>query len=453
MTDPARGRVDTAGVERRGPVTAALASLWTLARELADSGYGNRPTAIRLCGPLDVARLERSCGLLAARHPALRTVFRAVGGAPVQEIRHPAGLELPVIDVSRHLDPAGSLRRIADERIRVPFDLTRESAFDPVLVRTAPDHHVLHVRLHQIVFDGWSERVLLHDLSHVYSAVSRGEEPALPRVGVDLVDLANEQRRRHEDGTDHDAVVAWERVLRDLPLPVEVPARVAATGPPAGPLGTVDTVAPSHVVERATVLLRARRVTLYVGLLSTYLALLARYTDRTDVVVGAPVSARTRHEYEGVIGYLANELPIRVDVAGDLSFDELLERANLAFRDALSRQDVPLAQVIPTLQSRGVLASDDLFSTTIQLRSFPPVELAPSPVSMALVTVPHGPGILHLRIHVLPERGLTVRVYHDEQVYDREAARRLGRDLITLLDQATRDPHRPLADLTLGGVR
>jgi hypothetical protein len=66
---------------------------------------------------------------------------------------------------------------------------------------------------------------------------------------------------------------------------------------------------------------------------------------------------------------------------------------------------------------------------------------------MELVTVPHGPGTLHLRVHVVPQAGLTLRVYHDLQVYDGEAASRVGAALAAILDQGACDPRRRISAL------
>ena len=59
-------------------------------------------------------------------------------------------------------------------------------------------------------------------------------------------------------------------------------------------------------------------------LLAAFQALLSRYSGQDDIVVGAPIANRNRAEVEGLIGFFANTLPLRADLAGDPTFRELL---------------------------------------------------------------------------------------------------------------------------------
>jgi non-ribosomal peptide synthetase component F len=54
--------------------------------------------------------------------------------------------------------------------------------------------------------------------------------------------------------------------------------------------------------------------------------LLARHAGQDDVTVGYLSSGRSAAELDRVIGYLANPLPLRARVPGDLPFAALLSR-------------------------------------------------------------------------------------------------------------------------------
>ncbi len=59
-------------------------------------------------------------------------------------------------------------------------------------------------------------------------------------------------------------------------------------------------------------------------LLAAFETLLARLTGQEDVVVGSPVANRNRLETEGLIGFFVNTLALRLDLAGDPPFEELV---------------------------------------------------------------------------------------------------------------------------------
>jgi len=56
---------------------------------------------------------------------------------------------------------------------------------------------------------------------------------------------------------------------------------------------------------------RREGVTLFMTLLSSWQALLARYSGQWDLSVGTPIANRTRGETEGLIGFFVNTLVLR----------------------------------------------------------------------------------------------------------------------------------------------
>jgi non-ribosomal peptide synthetase component F len=67
-----------------------------------------------------------------------------------------------------------------------------------------------------------------------------------------------------------------------------------------------------------------QEATLYMTLLSIYVALLASRSGQKEVVVGSPVTFRDREEIEGLVGYFTNVMVLRVKVEGARSYEEVL---------------------------------------------------------------------------------------------------------------------------------
>jgi hypothetical protein len=92
--------IERAPRDERLPLSFAQERLWFIDRLEPGSATYNIPSAWRLCGALDAAALERALGEIVRRHEALRTVFAAVDGSPVQVIAPFGGFALPVEDLS-----------------------------------------------------------------------------------------------------------------------------------------------------------------------------------------------------------------------------------------------------------------------------------------------------------------------------------------------------------------
>ena len=80
--------------------------------------------------------------------------------------------------------------------------------------------------LHHVVSDGWSMQVLVREVSALYGAFSRGEEPRLPELPVQYADFAVWQREWLSGEVLEAQIGFWrERAGR----------RAAAAGDPHGP--------------------------------------------------------------------------------------------------------------------------------------------------------------------------------------------------------------------------
>ncbi|HEX2190861.1 MAG TPA: amino acid adenylation domain-containing protein, partial [Longimicrobiaceae bacterium] len=186
-------------VPRDGPLPLSFAQqrLWLVDRLEPGSAAYNMPYALRLRGGLDVRSLRAALDALVARHESLRTTFVERGGAPVQVIHDAAPARLSLVDL-RGL-PAGARERQAERLVGAealrPFDLARGPLLRTLVVRTGPDEHVLSFTLHHVVSDGWSmQRVLIREVSALYAAFTRGEEPRLPELEAQYADYAVWQR-------------------------------------------------------------------------------------------------------------------------------------------------------------------------------------------------------------------------------------------------------------------
>src|SRR5690606_37367722 len=148
-------------------------------------------------GPLDLAALRRALNAVVARHEPLRTAFPAEDGRAALHVRPSLELELPLIDLAGLPEPArtAEARRRAAAEAHAPFDLAAGPLIRATALRLAADRHWVLFTVHHIVFDGWSEGVLVEDLMKAYAGETLGP------VTVSYGDYAAWQHARKQDGT------------------------------------------------------------------------------------------------------------------------------------------------------------------------------------------------------------------------------------------------------------
>jgi non-ribosomal peptide synthetase component F len=292
------------------------------------SAVYNVPMALRLTGALQVNALEQALESIVARHEALRTTFSHKQGNPVQSVRLAGSLTLPIVD----LQPVPAevreqhLRELMGEEERKPFDLAHGPLLRMTLYRLSPEEHVFLVNMHHIVSDGWSINIFLKELAQFYSTAVQGKKVALPELPIQFSDYAAWQQESLEGTAVREQLSFWTQQLADLPEPLELPwaRRRSVSSSHAGEQHEFDLAAED--VARLKQIAVGAKATPFMVFLAAFQVLLFRYTRRSDIVIGSPVSGRTRVETEPLIGFFVNTLVLRTDVTGESSFRDLLER-------------------------------------------------------------------------------------------------------------------------------
>src|SRR5437660_1023264 len=174
--------------------------------------------------------------------------------------------------------------------------------------------------------------------------------------------------------------------------------------------------------------------TFFMVLLAVFDILLYRYTRQTDLMVGTPIANRTRPEVEGLIGFFVNTLALRVDVAGNPTFLELLERVKVVALDAYAHQDLPFERLVEELQPERSLSHMPLVQVLFAVQN-----MRMEPQQMSGLTLQPGSfdeGIAPFDLSLFfKERGdeVTVDLVYSTDLFLPETMQRLEGHLLCLL--------------------
>ena len=147
-----------------------------------------------------------------------------------------------------------------------------------------------------------------------------------------------------------------------------------------------------------------RRDAVYDPILAAFQTLLHRYTGQTDMAIGSPIANRHRSELEGLIGFLVNSLVLRTNLAGDPTFDELLDRVRDITLAAYAHQDLPFEKLVEELQPVRSLGQNPLFQVVFALQNTPMEQLVLpglvlSPVELEDKDFALCPGAISMEMH------------------------------------------------------
>nr|QEO74583.1 condensation domain-containing protein [uncultured bacterium] len=417
------------------PLSFAQQRLWFLDQWRPGTPLYNVPAAYRIRQPLDVARLRAALDAIAHRHEVLRTTFAAdTDGKPVQVVHPPGPFPFTLADAATW-EEAESLAKKEAHR---PFDLAHDRPCRAVLVRLAPDDHVLVLTFHHAAFDGWSLDLFVGELAALYGGTD------LPGLPIQYADYAVWQREQLASGAWDAHVEAWRAMLRDIsPLDVPTDRPRPAVQAHRGARRTVRIAADDLQALRA--IAKREGATPFMVLLAAWHAVLHRHAGQDDIAVGIPTSGREQGEAQGLLGFFVNTLVVRADLSGEPTFLALLRRVRAACLRAFDHQAVPFDVLVSALRPERDPARNPFCQALFTFDDRPA-----TPPAGPLRLEPHHPPLdvakfdLTLSLRADGE-GAQAWLEYDTDLFDDATAGRMAEHYRALVHAFARDPDVPVS--------
>ncbi|RBQ14670.1 non-ribosomal peptide synthetase [Spongiactinospora rosea] len=392
------------------------------------------PEAWRLRGAVDPAALAAALSQVAARHEPLRTRFPATGdGRPailVDDVDGAGAIPLTTAEAGSD-DEVGAL---VDAFMAEPFDLAAGPVARAMLIRIAPDEHVFALAVHHIAADGWSTELLLGE---VLACLAGDPLPDLP---VRYRDFAAWQRA--QPGTERD-VAYWREQLAGV-TPLELPTdRQRPPVPTYTGAAHEFSVAPGGLGELFR-FGREHRATQYMVLLAAFAVLLGRRARQDDVTIGSPTAGRSVPELDDLVGCFVNMVTMRVDLSGDPTFAELLQRVRATAGHAFTHQDLPFERLVTELNVPREVSRSPLFQVVFSMQSYEPA--LPGTASLtatADVALSHCVTRFDLELHTAGDGGFML--IYNTALFGADSIARMAGHFRVLLEGIAADPHVPIS--------
>ena len=388
---------------------------------------------LRLTGDYRHDVMTRALCEVQRRHDALRTVVDA--GGDVQHVRPEASLDLPLVERA----PSGA--PWDDEQIDQwliaqggeAFDLSAGPALRAHVLRLSPAEHLLVLRVHHILVDGWSMGVILNEIAAAYSAEREGRLLALsaPMQFRQYLDwqaglAGGPAFAAHED--------FWRRRLAGAPTGHNLPtdnirsARRTYLGSKVS--RRIEPALTSRLRHRAS----EQGCTLFMVLLSAYFLLLNRLSRQEDMVVCAPALGRGLPGAEGMVGYSAHFLPLRSHYDPETPLAGFLNAVRTHVLESFEHEDFPFAELIERMRADSSSSIEALMSVNFNFdRPIAQPKFAGLGVSLQPDLIVFTPFDLAFDVTDLDET-LSVDCTYDTTLFERATAERFLRLYHALLD-------------------
>ncbi len=464
------GGADPAVPRRAGtsppPLAPAQERLWFLEQLAPGSELYNIGRVLALPAALDRRTLAAALAGVAGRHLPLaaaiveRCAGTAPGTAPEPVLETAPRLALPLGAADLGALPAARRRgesgRLAAAVSRRPFDLGRAPLWRALLVDLGEGGRRLLLVVHHLVFDGWSEGVLLAELAERVRAAGAGEPPRLPPLRRDYGDYAAWQGERLRRGELERDLAWWRERLAAPPPPLALPADRPEPAARSLAAGARPVRLPADLAEGLRRLGRDAGGGLYAALLAGWAALLARLTGARELVVGTATAGRDEPELEPLVGFFVNALPLRLRLGGGDDAAAAIARAREAVGGALDHRAAPFARLVEEAAPARRGGWAPLFQTLVLLDRPGPPPRWPDGTPLLLEEVPKRAAELDLMLLLREGPGqdhgeVGGRLFFRRDLFDASTAERLVRRLAALLAAWVERPGLTVDELPLLG--
>ena len=346
--------------------------LWVLSQFQEGNVAYNMPGVYVFEGELDQAALQYAFDTMVQRHESLRTVFKEDETGEIKQFVLPfaaAQTQLNYRDLRQENNKEELAKELVQDVFVKPFNLATGPLIVGHLLQTEDDKWVFIYCMHHIISDGWSMGILINELFVLYNAKANGQDNPLPALKIQYRDFAAWQQEQLSGDELNEHKVYWmdqfagELPVLDLPADMPRPALQTFTG------AAYNKMIDAKITTGIRTLVQEQNGTMFMGAVAAVNALLHRYTNQDDIVLGSPIAGREHADLHDQIGFYVNTLVLRTQFSGEDSYRKLLSNVKGITLGAYEHQVYPFDELIDNLHLQRDTSRGALFDVMVAMQN------------------------------------------------------------------------------------
>ena len=344
-------RIERQSAEGPSPLSYAQERLWFLDQLAPGSAVYNIVDVVRFEGPYNGEAMQGAVNELVRRHETLRTAFRNQEGQPVQIVFPAVELVFAELDLRSLPETEREqtwMRRVREEG-RSPFQLTEPPLLRGIVVHLSEQQQLVLLTCTTSLPTSGRWRCCSGNCASSTRWFSQGKSLRCRScrfaTATSCTGSAGTCRARYWRSSWDSGKKRWRGLRRFWNYPPTSRGRRCRVLRARRRRFELS----PELLERLKRLSRQQEATLFMTLAAGFMALLYRYTGQDDILVGTPISGRTRSETEDLIGFFLNLVVLRAQFTTQGSFRSLLQQMRQRALGAYGHQDLPFEQLVAEL--------------------------------------------------------------------------------------------------------
>ncbi|MCP4155032.1 MAG: amino acid adenylation domain-containing protein, partial [bacterium] len=404
-----------------------------------------------ISGAIDRELFEKAWNLVISSNQMLRTLFRWEKlKQPVQIVLKEHSLHPHYYDLSNNAAKGNDIYKDLDEIIIAdlnnPFDL-QDIAFRITLCKIRADKYKMIISNHHILYDGWSNGIILKEFFSFYNDLSSGKT-VTKRTKVAFHEYIRQFQNREKTNNEHKF---WKEFLKgfDTSNSLSIKKRKNVNSE-AGNTGTRQIQIDKEFKKELDDYVRENKITLAALLYGSWGVLLQKYNNCGDVVFGTTVAGRQAKikDIENIVGLFINTPLLRVREQPNEKIHRFLKRIN---HSLLARKEYENSSLVDIKEYCEHDGSEELFDNIMVIENYPldhQLKQGGGPLvlnSFSMFERTH----YDLSVEVTLFDDINVSFTYKEELFEEGVIERLSRHYITLLKGFVRNPGLELSQMEI----
>ncbi|UCH93124.1 MAG: amino acid adenylation domain-containing protein [Candidatus Aminicenantes bacterium] len=413
---------------------------------------------LRIEGTIDIKRFEQAWNFVIETNEMLRAVFRwEKVENPTQIILKEHKLQLKYYNFSARdtgeVEARKQLKMLEELKVRdrmEKFDL-RKVPFRVTLCKVEEEKYEMIISNHHILYDGWSNGIILKEFFQAYNNLWREDEFLQPPVKTKFKEfvkwIQNRDIRKQEK--------FWKNYLNGFDAQIELSIKRKRKEDRIS-TGIYRTRFKKDTVIKLENFVKKHKITLATSLYTAWGLLLQRYNNSNDVIFGTTISGRTAgiEGIEEMVGLFINTLPLRVQGSGGEKTRDLLYRIDKALQMREPYEYTPLVNI---KEYSEIDSKEELFDSIVVVENYPldlslrheEDMLSLSGNSYSMVENTHYDLTIGITVTGIPGDDMEVNFGYQEGLFDKGSIERLYHHLVCILKDIIENPGKKISDLEI----
>jgi len=307
------------------PITHVQKRIWHTEKIYPGTSTWTIAFAVKYNHMLDINLLEDALNLALQKNDGLRLQMteNSENGLTVvkQYLVDFQPIRLPYFDFSTGGKEA--LTEWLDKEVQEPFELIDHSLYYFAAVRFNQNENGYFMKLHHIIFDGWSLFMLINEIDQIYKQLEQGLKPDATPNNTYLNYIRDEKAYLESEQFQKDRAFWLDNML---PLPAQ--AELFLSSYQSDNILAKRNLLPIEGALRNEIdaFFQQNNTTIFKIFMAALAVYIARVTGNRDVVIGMVNHNRGLPEHKKMIGMFVSTIPLRIQADDSLTFYELLEQ-------------------------------------------------------------------------------------------------------------------------------